>query len=462
MLFVEINTDLHAHSAFAGGALGGGKSQADKEKRIKKRFIESSLYSPLKGVDLIGTGDCQFEPWLEFLTDNLIETEPGIYSYESDFSDKNEIVPQNKAYQDPKYLLQTEIIFTGPVPNSKKRKKAHVLLYFPDITRIKEFNELLDQFNVARANMARPFIVSSTLEETELKLNSILDLDPMIEAIPAHVLTPEGVYGSNQRINRLEDFFGSAEGRINAIETGLSADPNILGLIPELDNRTLVSNADAHSSSLNRIGREFTTLSINKLDYRSIITSIRENKVLKTAEFHPTEGRYFLTGHRSGRKQPKGHETQSCCFSPKYVPANDLCPQCGKELTVGVLQRAYEICKEQDEMRRIGDGPNRPFVTMVPLIEIIAFSLGMKSLNSKKIVKLYSEIIKITKTEVNLWTSSTKFKELWDSNVPNVIIENILKIKSGNFSFSPVGFDGIYGVLKIGKTEDYEEISIVQ
>ncbi len=458
---MEINTDLHAHSAFAGGALGGGKTQSEKEKRIKKRFIESSLYSPLKGVDLIGTGDCQYEPWLQFLRDNLIETEPGIYSYENHTTDRNEIIPSNYKYKDPKYLLQTEVIFTGPVPNSTKKKKAHVLLFFPDVARIHEFNELLDQFGVARSNIARPFIVSSTLEETESKLNAILDLDPMIEVVPAHVLTPEGVYGSSQRINYLSDFFGSVEERIHAIETGLSADPDILGLIPELDNRTLISNADAHSSALNRIGREFTTLEISKLNYKSIIDSIRKNKIVKTAEFHPTEGRYFLTGHRSGRKQPSIHHNQFCCFSPKYVPLHDLCPQCGKELTVGVLQRAFEIAHEQGEPRKIGEGPKRPFVTMVPLIEIIAFSLGMKSLVSKKVLKLYSEIIKITQTEVNLWTKSN-LQELWDSDVSNVIIENITKIKSGNFRFSPIGFDGLYGELEIGKTQNYEEISLIR
>lgn len=455
---MELHADLHAHSIFAGGAGGVSKDGVKSYNKMTKRFHESSTNSPMKGVNLLGTGDCQFGPWMNFLEKELEEVESGIFEY-----NKNDMKPQLESLnlEKPKYLLQTEVIFTGPTPNSNKKKKAHVILFFPDFTRIQEFNDLMDKFKVSHEKMARPFIVSDTVEEIENKFHKILDLDPRVEAIPAHIMTPEGVYGSNQRVNYLNEFFGDADVRINAIETGLSADPQILGLIPELDNRTLISNADAHSAALNRVGREFTSFDVNKIDYSNVINSIRKNKVINTAEFHPAEGRYFLTGHRSDRKKPGIHsKTQFCYFSPKHVPVNDICPICKKELSVGVLQRAFEISAIQrnDQPRKIGEGPKRNFVTMVPLIEIICKSLGIKTLTSKTAIKSYLKVIEQIGPEVTLWTHNINLNEF---EIDEVIVENINKIKSGLFSFSPLGYDGTYGDLIIGKQSDFEDVKVV-
>ncbi len=455
---MEIHADLHTHSIFAGGAGGVSKDETKAYTKMTKRFHESSTFSPLKGVNLLGTGDCQFGPWRQFLEAELEEVESGIFEYKN-----NDINPQIQKFEleEPKYLLQTEVIFTGPTPNSTKKKKAHVILFFPDFTRVGEFNDLLNKYKVSHEKMARPFIVSDTIEEIETKLHDILDLDPLVEAIPAHIMTPEGVYGSNQRINYLGEFFGSAESRINAIETGLSADPLILGLIPELDNRTLISNADAHSSALNRVGREFTSFNVNKLQFANIINGIRKNKVVSTAEFHPAEGRYFLTGHRSERKKPGVHtKGQYCYFSPQHVPKNDVCPICNKELTVGVLQRAIEISSIQTEgqVRNLGDGPERKYVTMVPLIEIVSKTLGIKSLSSKSVFKTYLNVIEQVGPEVNLWMQNM---DLHEFDLNHNLIENINKIKSGQFSFSPLGYDGTYGELVIGSTSDIEDVNVI-
>ena len=54
---MEIHADLHAHSAFAGGARAGGSTTEEQRNRIEKRFVDAAIYSPLKGVNIIGTGD---------------------------------------------------------------------------------------------------------------------------------------------------------------------------------------------------------------------------------------------------------------------------------------------------------------------------------------------------------------------------------------------------------------------
>ena len=37
---MEVHCDLHAHSAFAGGARAGGGSSAEQSKKVRKRFEE--------------------------------------------------------------------------------------------------------------------------------------------------------------------------------------------------------------------------------------------------------------------------------------------------------------------------------------------------------------------------------------------------------------------------------------
>ena len=456
---MRIHFDLHSHSIFAGGAGSWKRDDPTIVKKMQKRFFETALYSPLKGTNLLGTGDCQFDIWFNFLKCHFEEESDGVFQFKDSIPAKYKI--QDLETTQPNYILQTEVIFTGPTPNSHRKKKAHVIIFFPDFETVSEFRVLLDRLNVAHENMARPFIVSDNVEEVSQKLHQILDLNEMVEAVPAHVLTPEGVYGSNDRINSLAEFFGTASERIHAIETGLSADPTILELIPELDRKALISNADAHSSALNRVGREFTSVDLPNLSYSNLIRSIRNNSVVQTAEFHPAEGRYFLTGHREGRSKPAVHNKgEFCYFSPQNVPDNDICPICQKELTVGVFQRATEISKYQtgDEARQWQSESKRKFVTMVPLVEILAKSMNIKSVSSKTVFKQYVEIMKQVGTEINLWTD--KAINL-DSNISNKIVENIEHVKNGNFYFSPLGYDGLYGDLIIGETIDFRDIDVV-
>ncbi len=438
---MRIVADLHMHSAFAGGALAGGRTQEEKLKRVYKRFIDSATISVLKGVNYLGTGDVQYKPWLNILEKTMIN-DNGFYIYNNDTT----------VY----YILQTEIIFTAPF--NRGRKITHVVILFPDFESVHEFNQLLDNWGVAHEKMARPFIVCSNTEQVSTRIHTILDLHPLIEIFPAHIMTPEGVFGGNQKINNMSDFFGDSIDRMNAVETGLSADPYILGVIPELDKKLLISNSDAHSSALNRLGREFTIYNINTNKYKSLIDAIRSKNVDLTAEFHPTEGRYFLTGHRSGKN--KHNNKQYCYFSPKHVPKFDLCPICNKQLTIGVLQRVFEISKAQGDERKLGMGPKRKFITMIPLVEIISHELGIKTITSKKVMNIYNKIIEKVGTEAKLWTENKKWIE--NIGIDPQITQAIMWIKSGNFTFDPPGYDGNYGKLVIGKQINYEDISIIQ
>ena len=432
---------------FAGGSGGLSTSSSTIQETMKKahaRFIQADYNSSLKGIQVFGTGDIQFTPWLNF--------------FKKDFEEENGLFSFKEGKSDLKYCLQTELILTAEMKKNK-RKSVHILVLFPDYNSIEEFKQLLDKFDVKQEKLARPFVVLQNKEAVSDFLFKVQDINSLIEVIPAHIMTPEGIYGGNNGVNRLDEFFSSfSKESIHVFETGLSADPEILSIIPELDGKTLLSNSDAHSSQLHRIGREFTVLKMNKLSYTEIINSLRNRKIAYSLEFPVSEGRFFLTGHRAGRKKPGEHsKDQYCFFSPEHVPEGNICPICHSKLTKGVLQRVFEICKFQGEARNLDRGKvDQKYLHGVPLTEVIALALKIKSPESKQVLKYYNELIAVFGNEVNLWRQKPEYvAENIPSKIPQEIISSIMSVKEDKFSFFPPGFDGTYGTLVVGQKSDY-------
>lgn len=445
---MDVTVDLHAHSVFAGGTQSlkiTSETQKINRKKAINHLIKTNETMPMKGIDIVGTGDCQFSIWTDILSEVLVEDKAGIFFLEG--------------YFNTHFILQTELIFTLPV--QKKSKITHVLFLFPDFDSVLVFRNLLIKWGVKHEKMARPFVKCDSKGEISKRINEILDIHPLIETIPAHIMTPQGIYGSNIRINYLKDFFGEVSSRINVLETGLSADPQFLGLIPELDKKTLISNSDAHSSALHRMGREFTVIMIPKMTYKDVIHALRRNNIKYTAEFPPEEGRFFLTGHRAGRKKPGLHGIDEyCCFSPQHVPRNDICPICNKTLTVGVFQRCVEINEVQGEKRRLEDKNRREkFIRMVPLIDVLSCALGVKTKTAKTLIDEYRKINSLIGPEAHLWNLPVeKITNQLSGKISDKIFDAIMNVKRGEFTFYPYGFDGEYGELKLGKRGDFQNI----
>jgi PHP family Zn ribbon phosphoesterase len=424
MLFImEINIDLHSHSGASGGV--GDISLAQVAETCR-----------WKGIHVFGTGDALHDGWLDSMEQMLLPAEEGLYRLDA-------------PGEETRFLVQSEIIITSEVP-SGGRKGVHTILLFPSFGAARETARLLDRWG-AKRKIGRPFLTCSRAEEVAERLAAIASVDAGIEIIPAHVLTPQGIFGSDHPVDRLEDFFGEAERLIRVVETGLSADPQVLALIPELDERALVSNSDCHSGALNRVGREYTTIEANCLSYSEIIQAIRYRKIVRTAEFTPAEGRYFLTGHRAGKK---GHKDGSFCyFSPDTAPADGICPICGKPLTVGVLQRALYLSAAQGEARDLQSvAPSQCFFQMIPLVEVIAKALGIKSISSKKVTAYYRTIIDTAGTEADFWNGDNTQVGKWLRKAgAEDILEAIMQVRSGNYTFEPLGYDGLYGELVLGR-----------
>lgn len=424
---MHITCDLHAHSGYAGGV---GKISLP-------RICDMMA---LKGIDVVGTGDCLHPHWSAYLEDHLKESSSGLFTLDE---------------QHTHFLLQSEIILTCPV--GKGRKTVHTVLLFPSFSAIQQCTVLLDLWDV-KNTIGRPFIICENPTDVSHKLFSVLDIDPHIEIIPAHILTPDGIYGSNRPITYMHEIFGEFSTQVTAVETGLSADPGLLRFIPELKKRTWISSSDAHSPHLHRMGREFTTLDVSSVTYSSIIHAIRSNHVVRTAEFHPAEGRYFLTGHRAHRK---GHHSAYCFFSPDCVPVDHTCPICSKKLTVGVLERTMTLSREQNskESQKHGYDMKKAYINMIPLAEIVARGLGISTLTAKKVYTEYCRIVALTQSECELWSMDEEtIIDVLKGNIPDNIYNIILSIKRGEFGFYPPGFDGQYGQFVLGESSNMHDL----
>ncbi len=419
--------DLHSHSGYAGGV-----------GLISLPGVADTMAK--KGINAFGVGDCLQPNWRATLAELLTEKEPGLFALA-------DAEPRLRA---ARFVMQTEVIFTSPVP-SGGRKITHTVILFPGFGAVDEAIRLLRRREV-KLDIGRPFIKCADPADVAEVCSALQAIDPDVLVIPAHVMTPQGVYGSENPVARLRDVYGEFAEKITTVETGLSSDPKLLALLPELDGMTLVSNSDCHSGALNRVGREFTALDIDAPSYGEIANALRTRRVRYTAEFDPAEGRYFLTGHKAGLER---HGQAFCYYSPDKVPADGLCPVCGKRLTFGVLDRLLELSREQSPSGtpRVYEEvtPPQKYLTLVPLVEVIAAGLNVKSVAGRKVTALFEKVIAKSGTEAELWERSPEeIEDMLGKDFPASVTQAVRRVRGGDFSFLP-GYDGTYGELRIGE-----------
>lgn len=406
---MQITVDLHSHSGAAGGVGDVSLEAIAKAMRFK-------------GIDVFGCGDCLYPKRTEELKQSLTETSDGLFSirdYEAHF------------------LLQTEVILTVTLPGYKNRVMAHHLIFFPDFESISKMQNLMGKWQ-QKNTIGRPFITNRDQKELEDRLFAIAEIHPLIEIIPAHVMTPEGILGSRNRLTGFEEFYGCFTPQIRMIETGLSADPGMLEKIPDLANLTMISNSDLHSASLHRIGREFTMINADSYDYPGVINSLRDNRIEMTAEFFPAEGRYFLTGHRANRE---GHE-EPVIFEEE-TPVDLECPICHKTMFLGVKQRCIELSDPKITPLQ------RKYHHLLPLLEVIA-TAQKKGISTKSVWDEYEEVLHHFPSEISLWRSKINvIQDKLDKTIRSETLKTIIAVKEEKYRFKPAGFDGMYGVLEI-------------
>lgn len=390
--------DFHIHSKYSRAT----SKEMDIEHLVR--------WAKLKGIDLLGTGDWTHHLWLEELKNKLEPLNNGLF-----------------IYQGVRFILTTEV--NNIYFKYGRNRRIHNLIFAPSFRVVDEVNSVLSSYGNLAAD-GRPTLGLGSAELARI----VFDICPDCFLVPAHAWTPWfGLFGSQTGFDKIEECFDKETPNIYALETGLSSDPAMNWRWSELDRFALISNSDAHSP--NRLGREANVFDC-KMDYYEIIDALKKKdnrRFLSTIEFFPQEGKYHFDGHRNC----------NICFSPSETKARgNICPKCGKPLTVGVMNRVEQLADRPENFQPEGA---IPFKSLIPLDEIIADAHN----TGKETVGVQREYLSLTQgfgNEFNILLSMPE--EQIKKELPQRIGEGIIKIRKGEVDIRP-GYDGEYGRIKI-------------
>src|SRR3989338_2899079 len=369
----------------------------------------------LKGIDILGTGDMQHPLWNTEILNNLKEDENGILWSKTKFP----------------FIWQTEISLMYS-HNGKGRRIHHVLLA-PSKDVVKQIIDAL--LKKGRLDYdGRPIFGINSIEFVDMMRSVSHD----IEIIPGHIWTSFfGLLGSKSGFDSVEECFEDRSKYIHALESGISSDPFMNRKISSLDKYNIVSFSDPHSSHPSRLGREATIFDCD-LKYKSILNSIRTGEGLKgTIEASPEYGKYHIDGHRNCNVVMNFEESKKL---------NKICPVCKKEMTIGVEYRIEELADRKEPV-------NVPYyIKILPLHELISAVYGVKQFTSKKVIDIYSILIKNFSTEYNILLDvpEEKLKTVVDEKLARVIILN----RMNKLKINP-GYDGVYGEIVLDDKEKF-------
>jgi uncharacterized protein (TIGR00375 family) len=431
---MSIIADLHLHSKY---------SRAVSQKMDLK---EIAFWAKKKGINLVSTADWTHPLWFRQIQENLVEKTPGIFKL------------KDGSFPEVAFILSTEL--SSIYSQNDKTHRIHNLVFTPSLSTAQKIIKTLQQQGVNLLADGRPIMGISSKDLLEI----LLSIDEKNFLIPCHIWTPWfSLYGSRSGFDSIEEAFGNYSKYITAVETGLSSDPIMNWQIEELDNRAIVSFSDAHSGP--KLGREATVfipydkekeLNSSAINYDDIIAAFKQQKgklkIGYTIEFFPEEGKYHWSGHRlCGIK-----------YSPQEVlKKGELCPVCGKPLTIGVENRVLKLAKRiikneelvflknKYETTFVYDKEKKrtPFVSLVPLMEVLEEIHNSPTKAEKEYQRLtenfapeFDILMRKTYEEIESF-SSEKLKEA-------------IKIIRERKVFVDPGYDGVFGIVKIFKNNE--------
>ncbi|OGD24784.1 MAG: DNA helicase UvrD [Candidatus Aminicenantes bacterium RBG_13_59_9] len=408
--------DLHIHSKF---------SRATSREMT---FDNIACWAKIKGLSLVASGDFTHPEWLFLTKEKLEPVGNGFFRLKS-------LLPPANGYlknvpvlpEDVHFVLSTEISFIY----SKKGKvrKVHLLILAPDFESVEKLNARLSGLGNLRSD-GRPILGLDARNFVRI----VADLCPRCVVIPSHIWTPWfSLFGANSGFDAIEECFEEMTPFIFALETGLSSDPPMNWRLSALDKYALVSNSDAHSPS--RLGREANVFDAD-FSFKGIVEALKTrnpDRFLQTIEFFPEEGKYHFDGHRKC----------GVVFSPKEsLLHKDLCPKCGKKLTIGVMHRVEELADREEGFRI----PARvPYKNLIPLNEIIAQAVE-KTPECQSVWEIYFRLVREFGGEFKVLTEipASEFSHIQLDRVG----QGIDRMRKGAVKIVP-GHDGDYGRISL-------------
>jgi superfamily I DNA/RNA helicase/PHP family Zn ribbon phosphoesterase len=457
---MRIIADLHIHSRFSRAT----------SSRLTPAYLDR--WARIKGIGLLGTGDCTHPRWLAELRETLEEGEEGFYTLKKPVRAAFEAGPAlaeglpgvSGGNEDaPRFVLSGEI--STIYKKGDKTRKVHHVVLLPDFKSAAAFQSRLERIGNIGSD-GRPIL---GIDSRDL-LAMLLDTGGGAQLIPAHIWTPWfSALGAKSGFDSIDACYGDLSPHISAVETGLSSNPPMNWALSSLDRFSIISNSDAHSPE--KMGREATVFEMPR-SFSGLCRALRpgeprrdstrdgagssagaedprieDPRIAETIEFFPQEGKYHYDGHRKC----------GVWLSPGGARASGgLCPVCGKPLTRGVMGRVLELAdRPVDETEAFRESPaplktnRRPYRSLIPLRELLGELLQTGSA-SKKAGALYGMLIEKTGSELSLLMDRT-LPEIEKIRCPGLsgelLAQAICRMRAGEVSISP-GYDGEYGVIR--------------
>ena len=394
------------------------------------------VWARRKGIHLIGTGDVFHPRWYEELKAKLMPAEDGLFRLRDEYRTKeDQLLPP--AAHPVRFILSGEI--SSIYKKKGKTRKVHNLILASSFDAVKKIQGKLEQLGNINSD-GRPILGITSRDLLEIALEAGSDT----VLIPAHIWTPWfSVLGAKSGYDTIEECFDELTGQIFAVETGLSSDPPMNWLCSFLDGYTLISNSDAHSPE--RLGREANLFEAD-LSYSSIIAAMKGDslqKFLGTIEFFPQEGKYHLDGHRKC----------GICWTPEETAKHgEICPVCGKTVTVGVLNRVMQLADRADTGLR----PERKaFYSLTPLKNLIAEVKGVGA-SSREVHEGYEYLLKRGGPEFSILLdlSLEQIREIGGE----ILSEGIRRLRNREVSIEE-GYDGKFGQIKAFRSGEVKSLS---
>ncbi len=338
----EIFADLHVH---IGRSKNGKPIKITAARSLNFENIAKEC-AERKGINVVGIIDCA-SPYVIEDIEEFLKT-----------GDAYEIEDGGIIYKDKVCILLGSEVETSEVSRNGKCGAAHNVCFFPHLSDIKAFSEEMSHHikNITLSTQ-RSDISGYELIDIVEKYNGIL--------IPAHCFTPFKSYYGNC-VDRMKDIFKEKFDKIFAIELGLSADTYLADMITELEDKTFVTNSDAHS--LPKIAREYNKMQVADISFKEIVKALKNE-----------DGRKVLCNYGLDPKLGKYHRT-FCDDCNKVIETKypvEVCPYCGsKKVTFGVFDR-IELIKDKAESKSPKNRP--PYIYQVPLSFIPG--LGAKTID---------------------------------------------------------------------------------
>ena len=395
----EVFADLHVH---IGRSENGKPIKITAARSLNFANIAKEC-ADRKGINIVGIIDCA-SPYVIEDIENFLKT-----------GEAYEIEDGGIIYKDKVCILLGSEVETSEVGRNGKCGAAHNVCFFPHLSDIKGFSkEMSRHIHNITLSTQRSDVSGYELIDIVEKYNGIL--------IPAHCFTPFKSYYGNC-VDRMKDIFKEKFNKIFSIELGLSADTYLADMITELEDKTFVTNSDAHS--LPKIAREYNKMLVNDISFKEVVKALKGE-----------DGRKVLCNYGLDPKLGKYHRTfcDSCNQVIETKEPVAVCPFCGSDkVTFGVFDR-IELIKDKEKSKSPANRP--PYVYQVPLTFIPG--VGNKTIDRL----LYS-----------FWTEMTILHKLSKDDIEAVVGEKvaneIIASREGKMKIH-AGGGGVYGKVTVG------------